>query len=57
MVLRHDITGITGIARFCGRPWKSLVARWGPTWDIPEMRAGGGYGLVVLSRVALPGRR
>lgn len=49
MVLRHDITGITGITRFCGGPRKPSVAWSGPTWDNPEMRAGGGYGLVVMA--------
>ena len=52
MGLWHDITGITGITgitRFCGGPRKSLIARWGPTWDNPEMRAGGGCGLVVMA--------
>ena len=39
MALWH---GITGITRFCGGSRKSLIAWSRPTWDNPEMRAGGG---------------
>jgi hypothetical protein len=48
MVLWDGITGVAGMNWLRGRSRDFLIARPGPAWDNPEMRAGG-YGPVVMA--------